>query len=400
MFMVDDINIVTSESASYKANVAEILPSPYPKLPFNEVEVSVSIANTGNQRVAPLSVSYQLDGGEVVTENYSGDTIGWRESAAYTFAAKINIEAAGIRILKAWVNGFAETDTLSQNIYINGAQNSTFLDFEDAYDFTSVLLPWQNIDVDGLTTITFSLTLQDNKSYELDYPGAGEPQSLLVFNPAQTSVATLPNYIVPVSGERVAISVRPASGTSSDWLISPKVPLLQGASEISFQARGLSASATEKFNVLVSTTGTAPADFTVVSGAAPVQVKSASWTEYTYSLNDYASQEVYVAIQIVSDGTGAMLMIDDIEISTSETGAIEDNAKANALRLTPNPAVDIVKISSVTPIKEVAVYSVSGKEVLRTAASTLQIGSLPAGMYIVKAVLSNGNISISKLVKK
>jgi hypothetical protein len=162
----------------------------------------------------------------------------------------------------------------------------------------------------------------------------------------------------------------------------------------------LASSTTEKINVLVSTAGTAPEDFTVVSGATPVEIKSASWREYFYSISDYANQEVYVAIQCVSGNTGAIFMIDDIEISTSDADAIEDNARASAVRLTPNPAQDIIKISSVTPIKEVSVYNVSGKEVLRSTATTLRISSLPAGMYIVKTLLSNGQVGVSKLVKK
>ncbi|MDR1951535.1 MAG: choice-of-anchor J domain-containing protein, partial [Bacteroidales bacterium] len=400
VFMVDDIHIVTNEAAFTKASVVDVFaPSSYPKLPFDQVEVSVSIANQGNQNALPTSVSYKLNNDAVVTQNYSGSNIAWREKGIHTFNAKINIDAPGIHVLKAWVNGFAETDTLTQNIYINANQNSMFLDFEDAYDFTSVLRPWANFDEDGLQTITFNLTLQDNISYPLNYPGAGEPQSFLVFNPAKTSIPTLPSYIVPVSGQRIGISVRPVTGASSDYLISPKVTLLNGASEVSFHARGLTSAATEKFRVLVSTTGTSPADFTVVSGSTPIEVKTATWTKYSYDISSYARQNVHIAIQCISDATGAMFMIDDIEIYTSDEGSIEDNVRAEAIKLTPNPANSVVKISSATPIKESVIYNVSGKEVLRSTATTIQIDSLPTGIYIVKTLLSDGTISVSKLIK-
>jgi len=275
------------------------------------------------------------------------------------------------------------------------------MDFEDAYNFTTVLLPWENNDVDGGVGITFTLTLNDNISYPLVYPGYLEPQSFLVFNPeAVTSVPNLVNYIRPKSGDRIAISVRPVSGNSNDWFISPKLSLLDGSSKVSFFARGLVAAFQEKFNVLVSTTDTEPGSFTSISGSVPVTLASASWTEFEYSLNDFNGQDVYVAIQCVTGDGGAMFMIDDIEITTSDV-SIEKN-KYSGISVVPNPTTGKLFITSAEKIKNIEIFDATGKPVLNERINSfdksIDISLLQTGIYFIRIHTGNGT-EVMKVVK-
>ncbi|NLN85663.1 MAG: T9SS type A sorting domain-containing protein, partial [Candidatus Cloacimonetes bacterium] len=69
----------------------------------------------------------------------------------------------------------------------------------------------------------------------------------------------------------------------------------------------------ERFKVGVSTTGTNPANFTIISGTNYIQAPDV-WTEYTYSLADYATSEtVYVGIQCVSNDA-FIFFIDDVTV--------------------------------------------------------------------------------------
>ncbi|HET8839158.1 MAG TPA: choice-of-anchor J domain-containing protein [Flavobacteriaceae bacterium] len=85
-----------------------------------------------------------------------------------------------------------------------------------------------------------------------------------------------------------------------DYLISPQMSVISGVTDrFRFQAWGNSTFYQETFNVFVSTTGTDLTDFTLIDG--PVTASQTDWVEYEYNLSAYAGQDIYIAIQIVSD---------------------------------------------------------------------------------------------------
>ncbi len=82
----------------------------------------------------------------------------------------------------------------------------------------------------------------------------------------------------------------------SDYLITPAIPVTLGTNGyISFCARNADSFFPDKFDVVLSTTGTAAANFTVT--LASNVVPTTSWTTYQYNLNAYNGQTVYVAIK-------------------------------------------------------------------------------------------------------
>jgi len=107
-----------------------------------------------------------------------------------------------------------------------------------------------------------------------------------------------------------AAEINYGSVAHDDWLITPQITVTSGVSDrIGFFAKNRSTTFVEEFNVMLSTTGTNKADFTVML-AGPVGPPLA-WTNYTYSLSAYVGQSVYIAIQAIStDEFG--LYIDDV----------------------------------------------------------------------------------------
>ena len=84
-----------------------------------------------------------------------------------------------------------------------------------------------------------------------------------------------------------------------DYLISPQWNVQASVSDqISFDARNRSSLYIEEFDVLLSTTGTSPSDFTnvIASNVAP----SVAGDSYVYDLSAYAGQDVYVAFYIAT----------------------------------------------------------------------------------------------------
>ena len=83
-----------------------------------------------------------------------------------------------------------------------------------------------------------------------------------------------------------------------------------------------------------------------------------------------------------------------------QTASTKDN-NIKGLAIYPNPTSDILNIT--TPLnaeKEVVVYDILGKEVLKTKTQqVVKVGNLTPGVYLVK-VLENGKTSTQKIVIK
>lgn len=66
----------------------------------------------------------------------------------------------------------------------------------------------------------------------------------------------------------------------------------------------------------------------------------------------------------------------------------------NAIALTPNPAADIIQLSSDVTISEIQIFSLDGRsvynEVINHSSARIQIGRLTSGLHIIKAITDEG----------
>ena len=79
-------------------------------------------------------------------------------------------------------------------------------------------------------------------------------------------------------------------------------------------------------------------------------------------------------------------------------GGVEAVAVDERLSVYPNPAADVLHIDTAEPVSDVAVYSMSGAEVLRIEGESVRqidVSGLPAGMYVLKA-----DGKVARFVKK
>ncbi|WP_452229553.1 choice-of-anchor J domain-containing protein [Lacinutrix sp. MEBiC02404] len=87
------------------------------------------------------------------------------------------------------------------------------------------------------------------------------------------------------------------SNAHDDYLITPQFTVTADVSDrISFWS-GISSNWAETFEVRLSTTGLAPADFTVVLGDEAPLTNVPTYTQYTYDLSAYDGMQVYIAIR-------------------------------------------------------------------------------------------------------
>lgn len=184
--------------------------------------------------------------------------------------------------------------------------------FEDYEDFAINFKPWTLIDGDGKGTASIRNT---------HYPHLGEPVAAMVFNPYTTTPPCTNVAFAPLTGAKYLAFFNAVGGTSDDWAIAPKRMIRKG-DKLMISFRHLEAGASpERFTICVSTTGTDPEDFMVVSAGNYI-ASEARWMTFQGDMSSFAGEEVHVAIHYISDQTGGMLMVDDFFI-----GAVPEDLK-------------------------------------------------------------------------
>ena len=182
------------------------------------------------------------------------------------------------------------------------------MDFESVPDFSLTFDLWKVRDIDSSNTFTIT---------DHTFPHSGQPIAFIAFNPAQVTPAMTDHLIQPHGGQRFGACFSATNPPNNDLFISPKIQLKKGGT-FSFWAKSYTADyGLEKYKVGVSTTSNNPSAFTFISGASPL-LADTSWTKKSFNLSAFDDQEVYVAIQCVSD-TAFIFMIDDLEVNPGDT---------------------------------------------------------------------------------
>ncbi|MBU0765266.1 MAG: aryl-sulfate sulfotransferase [Bacteroidetes bacterium] len=230
------------------------------------------------------------------------------------------------------------------------------LDFESSADWDLTFDPWTVNNVDNATSYP---------SGTYDFTHESQAFAFMAFNPAQTTPSASGDAALqPHGGDRFGAAFACPSSANNDWLISPKVQLGTG-SEFSFWVKtykddwGL-----ERFRACISTTDNSPSSFTVISSGTYETAPVAAWEQKTYDISAYDNQEVYLAINCVSDDAW-IFMVDDISINTTITG-ITSATEEREIKIYPNPCPGMLYIE--TPDNkagefDVTVYDLPGKAV-------------------------------------
>lgn len=288
--------------------------------------------------------------------------------------------------------------------------------FEDNFDTHQNFIitgigNWSQIDVDGAPTYGVQVTIGGAPVSVLytnsNYTGTG-----IIFNPSAT-VPPLGEQWTPRSGSKTLAffaalptnSANPALvGPNNDWFITPQITLNASGNTLSFWAKSVTSQwGLERMRVAVSTTGnTNPSNFTVISGTAVLSVPE-QWTQYTYPLDAYAGQQIYIAINYLSNDTFALL-VDDFKVTTSTLGI--DDHLTSQVSVYPVPANDVINVSNTANmiINSVEIVDLNGRTVKNSMfknVSDLQINvsDLSSGMYLMNISTDQGKIS-KKVIKQ
>jgi len=74
---------------------------------------------------------------------------------------------------------------------------------------------------------------------------------------------------------------------------------------------------------------------------------------------------------------------------------------SSSVSIYPNPVKDVLNVSAKNAdVKEVQIVNLNGQVVATSKAASVNVSTLPSGVYIVKVVDAKGNVTTSKIVKK
>jgi PKD repeat protein len=202
---------------------------------------------------------------------------------------------------------------------------SYVMDFETVTDFSLTFENWTVADVDKHDT--YAIT-------DHAFPHQTEAMAFLCFNPAQVNpTMAADEAIQPHSGQRFGACFSSNPPANNDWFVSPRVQLDSNGT-FSFWVKSYSdLYGLDSYTVAVSVTDNNPASFTKISGANPLHTTT-SWVKKTFDLSPYNHQQVYVAINCVSNDN-FLMMIDDLEIEPNVTSTLEADftADKNSVRM-------------------------------------------------------------------
>ncbi len=184
--------------------------------------------------------------------------------------------------------------------------------FETYPDFALTFAPWTQYDGDGRPT--YGVT-------DVEFTNSGYTGSYIIFNASQcvpdmsgTAMDTYSGYKGAYCFDAIPTPI------NNDWLITPAIPITGPTASVSFWAKSYTDTyGLERFKVRLSTTTNDPltAFTTYLAGGASTYVQApVDWTQYTYSLNAYAGQTVYIAIQCVSSDA-FIFMVDNFSVYDS-----------------------------------------------------------------------------------
>ncbi len=82
-------------------------------------------------------------------------------------------------------------------------------------------------------------------------------------------------------------------------------------------------------------------------------------------------------------------------LSTADVQLLEDEVK-----IYPNPTIGIINIQTNANVKSISIYTLLGKEILRTTAIEIDASHLSSGMYILKIISEKGMETTKRFIKQ
>lgn len=237
------------------------------------------------------------------------------------------------------------------------------------------------VKVTPTITVIGNITICDGATTTFSVSGASNYTWSTASNATSIAVSPTTNITYSVSGTtngcssstvvNVVVNQLPALtfnsfGFSDTVCVNGTTVALTGASPSGGNYSGTGI-ATNVFNPNVAGTGT----FNVV---------------YSYTNTSGCSSSISRIVKVVSCST--------------TTTSIDENTDGVTIGLYPNPASSMLTIDTDYEILNVAVFSITGQQVLTSTTNKFDVSSIPAGAYYLQAVTAKGSSKSAKFIKQ
>lgn len=296
----------------------------------------------------PHTVNYPTVGQKTVTLTVNG-TVTKTKLNYITVVPSIFVAPAG---LQAQIEN--ENDVKLTWNYPEIVSNEGFEGFDN---FALSFAPWIQHDLDGKPTYTIDGTTFTNQGYT---------GTFIVFNNTATTPVLSAAWAARTGSKAAVCFNATSSPWNNDWLVSPRIKVLPGYT-LKFWAKSITAQyGLERLKVGISTTGSIPANFTIVSAGTYLSVP-VEWTEYTYSLAAYEGSYIHFAFNCVSADAFA-LFIDDISVTDASGKSVFAQGFENDVKVLDQPITRSV-FNGVSPRAQIGntkdMMEISGYKIFR-----------------------------------
>lgn len=197
-----------------------------------------------------------------------------------------------------------------------------------------------------------------------------------------------------------ATSYFTVSGNADRWLITPPVTIGTYGNFVKWRARSFDPSYPDTYQVLVSTTDAQTASFS--DTIFRVEGEWEDWTDREVNLSEQGysnGQTIYLAFVLKTSG-GFKLYLDDINVRKDDPLAVNEHSLKTDISIYPNPTRDVIRFSSESALKQVALYTTAGNLVYsQENGSDISLAAFEQGMYLVRMTTTTGQI-ITKRIQK
>ncbi len=279
-------------------------------------------------------------------------------------------------VAQAQVTTLFEDDFESYTATDNVGEDTDIPDTYMSYDVDGDGYNWGLANVANFTQTTIADMYSGNFMISASYitTGAGGNGGVGAISP--NNILVFPMMSIPAGAENVVFSCTLGSGTDPDYF-------------------------SEHYAVTVTTENTQDA----ILAATPVleaTLPAVGTETVTFSLDDFAGQDVYVAFRHFNTTDQWILGIDDVSVTYGATGSLED-LQALGFTYYPNPVNDVLNLKADVSINEISISNLLGQEVYRSTPNMLQqtvdFSNLETGVYMV-SVSIDGNEGTFKIVKR
>ena len=204
-----------------------------------------------------------------------------------------------------------------------------------------------------------------------------------------------------------------ASSAFSAWLISNDFNLSGGTYNVSFDyaftdyamSNFSGMGSDDEIKLLISTDG--GTTWSTLHSWNAANPPSSGANVFSLDLVGYNSPTTKFAIYgytgTVADYEDFDFFIDNFSVQNSTLSTTESSlAKKNPIKLYPNPFTEVIHLSDISKVKNISIVDGLGRVVrsIEKPVQKIQLGDLPAGIYLVVLNLQDGSKETIKTIKK